>query len=101
MQIYLEKNSLVCSIHFLPVLFLAAETIWCVVIEVCGGIFPQLQQDSLTSETTYSSLVEKKERAKLYFTETQSSVKAALKSKECAQYVNFHLAYDLQCDTVV
>lgn len=71
------KNSLVCSIHFLPVPFLAAETIWCVVIKACGGIFPQLQQDSLASETTYSSLVKKKKekRTKLFFTETQSSVK--------------------------
>lgn len=73
------KNSRVCSIHFLPILFLAAETIWCVVIKACGGIFPQLQQDSLASETTYSSLVFFfLKKAKLYcvsFTETQSSVK--------------------------
>lgn len=61
------KNSLVCSIHFLPVLFLAAQTIWCVVIKACGGIFLQLQQDSLASETTYSSLVKKKKKNQTVF----------------------------------
>lgn len=48
------ENSLVCSIHSLPVLFLEAETIWRVVIRPCGGILPQQEQelDSLASETT-------------------------------------------------